>query len=295
MSSWVWRKTAARSHEEDWQRRLEAFPGAVFSEGWSAERIAIDVYSERQEELLVLLALYGGKVEPLDSTDWVAATAPSNTPPLLIRDRLVLSANDDPAALDALRTRYPHRVILTFPAERAFGTGNHATTSTCLRMLCDYAQERKRAGRPWTLIDMGCGTGVLALAGLRLGATRAWSFDFDPSAVEVARRNLSRNGVPADDPALSLFQADVFEWAPAPGEEADLVLANLFSSVLQKAFARRIVPALKPGGALIISGILNAQAEETLAAAQEAGLRVERVVRRGKWTTARLSLNESRP
>jgi len=136
------------------------------------------------------------------------------------------------------------------------------------------------------LMDIGCGTGVLALAGLKLGAQRAISFDFDPVAVEVARRNIERNGG-ADN--LSLFQADVFEWKPAQNETSDIVLANLFSAVLVKAFPQ-LIAAMKPEGAiLIISGILNTQAEETLLAAQQAGLKILKVVSRGKWTTAKLT------
>lgn len=279
---WVWKKTIAKANEEEWQERLSNLPGTVISEAFHAERLNIDVYTDSQEEALVLAACYGGKTEEVQTVDWVAATAPENTPPLIIRDKLVISASDEPSVLEELQQRYPGRIILTFPAERAFGTGNHATTSTCLRMLCDEAKNRKA---PWTLSDIGCGTGVLALAGLRLGAQHAISFDFDPIAVEVARHNIERNGG-ADN--LELFQADVFEWAPAPGEQADIVLANLFSTVLQKAFPR-LLSAMKPGGILIISGILNTQKEETLDAAQAAGLKVLKVVSRGKWTTAKLT------
>lgn len=126
---------------------------------------------------------------------------------------------------------------------------------------------------------------MLALAGLKLGAKSAISFDFDPKAVEVARRNIDRNGGAAN---LDLFQADVFEWAPKEGEQADVVLANLFSTVLQKAFPR-LKAAMKADGILIISGILNTQAEETLAAARAAGLAVQKTVLRGKWMTAQLT------
>ncbi len=281
---WVWHKTATKEHEEAWQERLARFPGAVISEGFAAERINIDVYSEVQEELLVLLALHGGKVEPVPTTDWVAATAPENVPPLLIRDQIVISTSEDAAVLAGLQQQYPRRHVLCFPAERAFGTGNHATTSSCLRLLCDYATAKRRRGETWRLTDIGCGTGVLALAGIRLGAEHALSFDFDPSAVEIARRNLERNG---GSEAVELFQADIFEWEPSPGQQADLVLANLFSTVLQKAFPR-ILPAMKEEGVLIISGILNTQAEETLRAAQAAGLKQEKIILRGKWITAQL-------
>lgn len=280
---WVWKKTISKSNEEEWQQRVGQLPGAVFSEAYHAGRLNIEVYTETEVDSLVLAACYGGKTEVVQTVDWVAATAPENTLPLVIRDRLVISASSDPDVLEQLQQKYPGRIILVFPAERAFGTGNHATTSTCLRMLCDEVKNRVS---PWTLTDIGCGTGVLALAGLRLGAERALSFDFDPVAVEVAARNIERNGGAEN---LTLFQADVFEWSPAPGEQADIVLANLFSTVLQKAFPR-LIAAMKSDGVLIISGILNTQQEETLAAAQAAGLQVLKVVSRGKWTTAKLRL-----
>lgn len=281
---WVWKKNIAKANEEEWQERVKLMPGAVFSEGFHAERLNLDVYVDTAEEALVLQACYGGKTEEVKTIDWVAATAPENTPPLIIRDKIVISASEDPAVLAELKTKYPNRIILVFPAERAFGTGNHATTSTCLRMLCDEVKARRGE---WTLADIGCGTGVLALAGLRLGATQAVSFDFDPIAVEVAGRNIERNGG-ADN--LELFQADVFEWEPKEEQRADIVLANLFSAVLMKAFPR-LIAAMKPqGSVLIISGILNTQAEETLQAAKDAGLIVQKVVSRGKWSTAKLTL-----
>lgn len=279
---WQWHKTAPSGQEALWQQRLENVAGAVISAGFQASRLSIDVYTENAEEALVLQACYGGTVEELATVDWVAATAPENTPPLVIRDKIVISASADADVLAELRAKYPRRIILTFPAERAFGTGNHATTSTCLRMLCDHVRHLQPGS--WTLADIGCGTGVLALAGLRLGAAHAISFDFDPVAVEVAERNIKRNGG-ADN--LELFQADVFEWAPAPGQESDVVLANLFSTVLQKAFPR-LIAAMKDDGIIIISGILNTQAAETLAAAEAAGLKVQKSISRSKWTTAQL-------
>ena len=280
---WQWHKTAAAEQEAQWQDKLGNIQGCVISAGFQASRISIDVYTESAEEALVLQACYGGSVEELTTTDWVAATAPENTPPLIIRDKLVISASAAPEVIEELRARYPRRIILTFPAERAFGTGNHATTSTCLRMLCDHVRRLKPGS--WSLTDIGCGTGVLALAGLRLGAARATSFDFDPVAVEVAARNIERNGGAHN---LELFQADVFEWSPEPEQRADVVLANLFSTVLQKAFPR-LLADMKPGGILIISGILNTQAAETLAAAEAAGLQVMKSTIRGKWTTAQLT------
>ena len=280
---WKWHKSAPAAQEELWQQRLSPFPGAVVSAGFQARTLSLDVYAEGVDELLVLQACHGGSVERMEDVDWVAATAPENAPPLIIRDRLVISASNNPKVLARQQGKYPNRILLTFPAEQAFGTGNHATTSTCLRLLCDCA--RALRGREWTLADIGCGTGVLALAGLRLGARRAVAFDFDPKAVEVAQRNVERNG---GAPELELFRADVFKWRPRKADAADVVLANLFSAVLQKAFPI-LLRAMKPQGVLIVSGILNTQWEETLSAAQAAGLRLQKKVSRGKWTTALLS------
>lgn len=281
---YLWSKSVAKTHEGEWQERIGRLPGAVISEAFHAERISLEVYTETRAEALVLQVCYGGKVQAVKTVDWVAHTAPENTPPLIIRDRLVISASDSPAVTEALHRRYPNRIILTVPAERAFGTGNHATTSTCLRMLCDEVNARK--GQAWKLADIGCGTGVLALAGLRLGAVSAVAFDFDPVAVDIARRNIERNGGAQN---LELFQADVFQWVPSEEQKADIVLANLFSTVLQKAFPQ-LIATMRQGALLIISGILNTQAEETLAAAARAGLKLRRKVARGKWVTAALCL-----
>ncbi len=281
---WLWSKHVPAESEGEWQERLSPLPGFVSEAGGArADRICLQVYTETEQEALLLKACYGGRTESMEEKDWVAATAPANTPPLHIRDRLILSTGDDPETLAALRAAYPGREVLSFPAEMAFGTGNHATTATCLRMMCDWVKHRRE---PWTLADIGCGTGVLALAGMRLGAQRALAFDFDPTAVEIAQRNVERNGGAA---GLTLFRADVFEWNPAPEDAADLVVANLFSTVLQRAFPK-LKAAMKPDGVLIISGILNTQAAETLEAAEQAGLRCMQVRKRGKWTTALLIL-----
>lgn len=280
---WIWKKTISQSNEEEWQQKLAGVPGAVFSRHFSAKRINIDVYCDEAAQAFALQACWGGSTKEENTTDWVAATAPENMPPLMIRDRLVISTSEAPATLGALKKKYPRREILSFPAERAFGTGNHATTATCLRMLCDEAKRLR--GTHWSVVDIGCGTGVLAIAALRLGAARAIGFDFDPLAVEVARRNVERNGG-AD--GLELFQADIFKWAPADEEEkGDVTLANLFSTVLQQAFPR-ILAAMKEQSVLIISGILNTQAEETLTSAAKAGLKTVKTVSQGKWTTAKL-------
>lgn len=280
---WVWKKHISTAQEEEWQQRLSELQWVVVSALPRAKRLLVEVYSETPEQALALYSCYGGDCSPVEDKDWVAATAPGNTPPLVIRDQLVISADASAAQMRALQKRYPRRIILSFPAERAFGTGNHATTSTCLRMLCDEA--KKRPAGTWQLIDAGCGTAVLGLAGVRLGAKSGICYDFDPMAVEVARRNLRRNGGAEQ---LQLFQADVFEWSPKEEEKADVLLANLFSTVLQRAFPRLKDCLRDAGSVLIVSGILREQAGETLAAAERAGFTLIKQVVAGKWVTMKL-------
>lgn len=280
---WSWSKLSAKKWEDAWAERIAGNPNSVITEVKGGKTVRITVYVESETDARTLQHHFGGSVRPVKTQNWVAEQARAKRPPLIIRDRLVVTDRVEPADLAALQAAYPNRRILSIPPEMAFGTGDHATTSTCLRLVCDFA----RAHRPgtWHLTDIGCGTGVLALAGIALGAAPSRAFDFDPAAVEVARANLARNGVPSD--RLAVFQADVFAWEPGPGERADLVVANLFSTILQRAFPR-LTGAMKPGGQLIVSGILRTQWEETLAAAERAGLHCARVITRGKWTTALL-------
>jgi ribosomal protein L11 methyltransferase len=161
----------------------------------------------------------------------------------------------------------------------AFGTGDHATTATCLRLLADVA--RARRGSAWSVADLGTGSGLLAIAARMLGSGPVFACDFDPFAVKVAQHNLRRNGIDG----VTLREQDVLKWRPRRTGHT-VVLANLFSTVLIEAWPV-IARALAPGGDLIVSGILASQAWEVVAAAAGHGLGFTRVVRKGKWVSAR--------
>ncbi len=281
---WHWQHQVPIQQEDYWKDLLERYPQSVISQNYAATQLQLEIYWEQHEQALLFAACHGGSVNELDVKDWVAETAPENQPPLLIRQQLVISSNDDAQQLAELKQRYPQRIVLTLPAEMAFGTGNHATTSTCLRLLCDYAKTRTVG--TWQLTDAGCGTAILALAGLHLGASHAIAYDFDPQAIEIAQRNVQRNGGAEH---LELFHGDVFTWEAREEQRADILLANLFSTVLQQAFPH-LISSMKAGGTLIISGILKEQADDTLAIAQEHGLILDKRITRGKWITAQLQL-----
>lgn len=265
-------------------QRLDSVPNCVFTTLPGHRRTRIECFSRQFAVVGALLAAYGGKVTCPEDKDWVAASAASSIPPLFIRNRLIICADEAKAA--AMRAKYRRRSVLYFPAECAFGTGHHATTSTCLRLLCDEA--RVRRGVPWRIIDAGCGSGILALAALRLGAASAVAFDFDPVAVQIARRNAERNGGAA---GFSLLRADVFEWTPSPEQCAHIVVANLFSEVLMRAFPRLLnyfIPGA--GGVLLISGILRDQAPATRESARDAGFSHVRSIIHSKWVTMKFTV-----
>ena len=117
--------------------------------------------------------------------EWNPPVAPPR--PVKVRKALLLTAETRPAELAAIRQENPQRHIISIPPEMAFGTGDHATTSTCLRLLVDVARERR--GTHWTVADLGTGTGVLAIAARKLGAGETFACDFDPFAVAAATRN----------------------------------------------------------------------------------------------------------
>lgn len=282
---WSWSKLSAKQWEDAWSERIAGNPNAVITEVKGGKTIRITVYCDSEGDARTLLDHFGGSVREVKTQDWVASQAQAKRPPLRIRDRLVITDRTEERDLAKLRSEHPRRALLSIPPEMAFGTGDHATTSTCLRFLCDFA--KTQGNTPWTITDIGCGTGVLALAAVKLGASHALSFDFDPAAVEVSLKNRERNGIPPA--SVDIFQADIFEWEPAPGEQADLVVANLFSTILQRAFPR-IRQAMKQDATLIISGILSTQWAETLAAAEQHGFLALDIIRKGKWTTSRLQL-----
>lgn len=280
--SWSWNKLSPAKWEDAWNERIAGNPNAAITLIKGGKTVRITVYCDSEDDALALREYFGGTVREVKTQDWVAAQNRQERPPLRIRDALIVTDQTAPDRLEDLRARFPRRGVLSVPAEMAFGTGDHATTSTCLRLLCDEAAARK--GQPWTMTDIGCGTAVLALAALKLGALHAAAFDFDPMAVEVARHNVERNQIKAHQ--MDLFVGDVFEWSPGESQKGDVVAANLFSTILQKAFPR-IIEAMKENAVLIISGILATQWEETKAAAERNGLAFDKVVKRGKWVTAK--------
>jgi ribosomal protein L11 methyltransferase len=136
----------------------------------------------------------------------------------------------------------------------AFGSGTHPTTALCLQWLDGLADAGGLSGR--TVLDFGCGSGILALAALKLGAPRAVAIDNDPQALLATHDNAQRNGV---DERLSVHQPDA-----APAARYPVVVANILASALMQ-LADTLAGCVAPGGRIAMSGILAGQEPELLA------------------------------
>jgi ribosomal protein L11 methyltransferase len=166
------------------------------------------------------------------------------------------------------------RVTLTVDAGLAFGSGEHGSTRGCLRAL-----ERVAHRRPARVIDMGCGSGILAMAASGLLHRRVLAVDNDPWSVRVTRQNAALNGL------RRLVVARLGHgWQGLGAEKFDLVLANILARPLC-LMARDLAAHLAPGGTVILAGLLVGQVPMVLAAHQRQGLRLERVLREGEWAT----------
>lgn len=233
----------------------------------SRKSLRIEAYALTRKEADGLVRQFGGQIREIKDKP---ISEPPARKPLAIRNRLWVVDSAKTA-----RTLDDSRPVVIIPAAMAFGTGDHATTASCLRLLCDLAEQQPG---PWDFLDLGSGSGILAIAARKLGARKVEGCDFDPHAVRTAKENIALN---AAGP-LPMRKTNVLAWTPP--RQWDIVAANLFSQVLIQA-ADAIAAAVRPGGALILSGILLIQEQEVLAAFQKRGFVFEQSIHKGKWVS----------
>jgi ribosomal protein L11 methyltransferase len=265
IKTYVWHRWIATGQQEIWLARLQeaGCTSWTLTEKPLASRILLDAYMESRGVAMALTRQWGGRAEIVDVRKWLTSRP---APPTRIGKRLEILHE---------KTRHGERPTvpqLHVPHGLAFGSGEHATTSMLLRQLTRRADWAKT-----TVLDLGTGSGVLALAARLFGARKIVATDFDPEAVRTARQN----------EALNFAQSSI-RWQRGDVKKLrsktryDLVLANLFSGILEEA-APQIAGCVAPGGELWLSGILDSQQHGVIAAYRRQGLRLSQARRRGKW------------
>ncbi len=234
----------------------------------------IDAFPTSSAEIDGFLATLKGfgslkvKSEPLADADWLAM-ALSGLPPVRAGRFFIYGMHD--------LGRVPSNAVnLRIEAGAAFGTGHHGTTVGCL-LAYDRLLKARRFGK---VLDVGAGTGVLAIAAARTGSAKAVGTDIDRVSVRIARENAKVNAAGARFVhALGLGHQTVRADAPY-----DLVFANILARPLV-GLAQDIKGALKPGGIAILSGLLRTQERYVLGAYLSRGFRLDHALRRDAWAT----------
>jgi ribosomal protein L11 methyltransferase len=208
------------------------------------------------------------RVQSVDDAEWTDAWRAGYVPQRIGRIVIVPSWLEEPIGAD--------EVAIRLDPGMAFGTGLHPTTRGCLTLLQEVGP------MPPVVLDVGSGSGVLALAALRLGAERAVCYDTDPLAVEATLANAAANDL-ADRVTASLGSLP----SKPASEPYPLVLGNLVAAVLID-LAAPLAEHTAPGGRLLASGIIEGRVDEVVAALADTGLAVERRLDEGEWTSLQL-------
>lgn len=246
-------------------------PGMATIAAWQDSRISaiVDLRSDAAALIEAAACAAGLPAAPeydvarVDDDDWVRRTQ-SQFSPLQVGERLwiVPSWCAPPAASDA--------IVVRLDPGLAFGTGSHATTRLMLGWLERALSEQRAAGprTAWRVLDYGCGSGILALAAAKLGASVVVAIDLDPGALEACAENARANGVS--------IRIGLPETLP-PAGRYDLIVSNILARPLVD-LAPLFAACTDPGAGIVLSGVLKEQATQVMAAyASEFDLRVEAI------------------
>ena len=163
------------------------------------------------------------------------------------------------------------RVVLNIEPGAAFGTGTHETTRLCLETLDKIIKDGD------TVLDIGCGSGILAIASMLLGAKEGFGVDIDPLAVKTAKENGLMNNL--TEPELSFVCGDL---ADKVTKKYDVVVANIVADIIM-LFSTQVRAFMKPGAKFIASGIIDSRAGEVVASLESAGLVIEERIEKNGW------------
>jgi ribosomal protein L11 methyltransferase len=279
---YLWRRFATRKWSRENEEELWAIAGngLAIIERRNRKRLQVEVASNHRSDLQNIAKDFGGRIEKLPR-NWLRQSLRHKTKPLRVGDG-----------------------TLIIPAGAAFGTGEHATTAICLRLLQKLIsgwgaqapspvlfgaspksssqkslrsrgrdrQHARRVRSPELVVDLGTGSGILALAARLLGAKRVVAIDNDPMAISTAKQNARLNKVRG----VKFRVGDVREWKFE--REIDVFTANLFSELLIE-----ILPKLRTAHWFVLSGIMRGQEPELRRALRRNKIDLIEACRRGKW------------
>jgi len=265
---YLWRKRAemhwVKAHEDALQAKASG--QLVIVRRPERKRLELEIVCRSRSASSALLKEFGGRIEALPR-NWLERFARNDSKAIKIGKRLVISSVGGTLVSRVSRHKACSHIII--PASLAFGTGEHATTAMSLRFL----EQLTCCWKPgWSLADLGTGSGILALAAKCFGAGQVVGIDNDPVAISVAKSNVRLNKIRG----ASFQLGDVHKWNPA--QQTDVITANLYSDLLIE-----IVPKLRGGGWLILSGILRSQQDELGRVLQRNHLDIINMRHRGKW------------
>ena len=227
---------------------------------------------------------YLGRIQPLPAAsykeivdqNWMESWK-QHYKPILVGKRLVIV----PAWMDSPD---PDRIAIKIDPGMAFGTGTHPTTQLCLELM-----EKEFPVRPPPyVIDVGCGSGILSIAALKLGARSALGVDIDAGSIVNARQNADANQV-GEELILGLGSVREIRQGQFAFRKAPLVLANILAPVIVRLFDAGLADLIEEGGSIILSGILQEQSQSVVDAAQAKGLQVNQRKQMGDWVALTMS------
>jgi ribosomal protein L11 methyltransferase len=185
-----------------------------------------------------------------------------------------------------------NQAVVVLDPGLSFGTGQHPTTEFCLQQICSVGaacqQSSHRLDAGKSFLDIGTGSGILAIAAAKLGYKPVRAIDFDPEAVRVARANARVNGVLKK---IRIVCDDVAKFPIKPGEQFDLICANLISNLLI-AERKRIVNRLRRGGRLVLAGILRSEFSQVQTVFEKSGLKLASAKSEGEWRSGSFVLRK---
>jgi ribosomal protein L11 methyltransferase len=244
----------------------------------------IEEKRQKLEESLYYLGMIQTLPEPsyrqIADQNWMEAWK-QHYKPILIGERLVIV----PAWMDS---PHPDRIAIRIDPGMAFGTGTHPTTQLCLELMGKVIGDIRASPDEFRVIDVGCGSGILSIAALKLGAKPVLGVDIDAESVRNSRENADANGI-GDELILGVGSVSEISSRKFPFDRAPLVVANILAPVIVRLFDSGLADLVEDRGAIILSGILADQEDRVREAGRARGLEIDERRQMGDWVALTMS------